>query len=172
MFEKTRAVWESKSFDRQDYQLVSDVQDEFGRATLAEITEFEAGLTREERRGWVWVLLLALDMDSAMDILSQTMMRSAVNRAIEREMGEVEKFNAEVMEKWNDLQDAKRSIWKRIRKLRDKLKWAEQKAANDAYWLSHYKVQNSEMRKRIEDEQDELAQLRALKNALKEVCNA
>lgn len=114
-------------------QHVLDYQDVIGHATPQEIIEFEETLEMgDEKKNFVWVNFLALSQDNAIEIIKKTVVR----RFIQKE-GDVlddmytEKFN-EFNERSNQLHNAKKAIYKKIRgletekeKLASRLEWFE-----------------------------------------------
>ena len=98
---------------------VLEYQDIIGRSTAAEVADFETSLDQDGRKHFIWTNFLTLAQDSAIDILKNTV----IHRFLERESVAMdETWN----KKWKEhheasqrLDESKKVIFKKIRKLEE-----------------------------------------------------
>lgn len=132
-------------------QNVIDYQDCIGRASMAEIREFEDGLAKgQDKRHFVWVNFLTLSQDMAVDILKNTVlhrerMQISTDAAtyIAKELAKLNDREEAVQAKEVRLNDAKRSIWKRIADLREALVGTKRRAQ---FWEEQAEILRVELR--------------------------
>lgn len=98
-------------------ELVLEYQDVIGHSSMQEIRDFETGLESQEgKKHFIWVNFLTLSHDMAVDILRKTV----VARLIEKEADTMEKQWETEWDKHHKaaviLEEAKRAIFRRIRK--------------------------------------------------------
>jgi len=103
-------------------------QDVIGRANLADLADFEAGLEHDDRRIWTWAILHTLDMDMAMNLIRDTTISRVARKQREAdEKHHMERETALYMRE-RAFEDSKRAIWKRIRTERERADLAERRA--------------------------------------------
>ncbi len=168
-FERITKLMNSGFIDTSDTALLVELQDLIGRRSLGELAEFEAGLDRMARRRWLWLLFTVMGPDNAVSIFAETTGRRVIDER-------AEEAEAELAAQWNDLrareqalEDGKRTIWKRIRDLRQKLQHSER-------WAKHFLEQAREWQCRALAAEareaellEEVRDLRALRDAIKRV---
>ena len=156
------------------------MQDTFGRATYDELAEFEAELTGEQRKTFLWIAFTCLSAESAMAVLTQTTHKRRLNAAwIETYDEAIEAAKAETDEadkKFGRMRKARHNIIRRVRRLKDKVRDSDE-ALGEAI-ARNIRLQSKVQGLREELEQTtgflvaaevEQAQYRDLKSAVKKL---
>ena len=99
-------------------QHVLDYQDVIGRATPQEIIDFEGKLeVGGEKRDFIWVNFHALDQDTAVQIIKNTVVRRFIEKDSDALYDMFNEKSRELNEESKKLCDAKKFVYKKIRTL-------------------------------------------------------
>ena len=104
--------------DNGGLQYVLDYQDVIGHSSKQDVVAFEESLEKgDEKKNFVWVNFLTLSQDMAIEILKNTVVHRFIEKDIEAVDDEYQKKYQEYDRQVNQLRDAKKYIYKKIREL-------------------------------------------------------
>jgi len=133
---KTKGVNQVK-----DLQNICDYQDCIMQSNEKELFEFYESLGQDERETFHWINFNILGMDSALNILKQTAGKTLQKKYMDQAHKHIESEYNESTALWSRYQECKRSIWRKLRKIKNLATFYEDKMN---YWKNRALVAESE----------------------------
>ena len=117
--------------------IVLEYQDIIGHSNAAEIRDFETELDQNSRKNFVWVNFLTLSQATALDIFKSTVADRWLNKQADILEDDYNNKLTDVYARERTLEEGKRTIYKRIRKLTQtkffRLSWSRSASKS---WIS------------------------------------
>ena len=117
----TWATMKANSFDRSDTAQIVRIQDEISKLSGPQLRQFWQALSDSGQTLFLWVVFLVEPADAAISVLQQTVIWQRCRDYSDSAERYIEAKLNSIGEREQILAESKRSIWRRIRKLEDRL---------------------------------------------------